>query len=147
MASKRQKDLAAAGAAQTMKFISAHVEEPEEQEKKTFVIQREEKPEEPPKTFTIAREEKPQEPPKKLYVGKSTSAEEKPVKTANTKPQKQVFSFRAEKELVKQWRTYAAACPGMKVDELGRLALQEYIENHPLTGAAKKFYQEAMKEG
>ena len=69
----------------------------------------------------------------------------KPVKTANTKPQKRVFSFRADEDLVKKWRTYAAACPGMKVDDLGALALQEYIESHPLTGAAKKFYEDTLK--
>lgn len=97
------------------------------------------------KFFTVAQEEKPQEEPKRLVVGKSTSDEEKPVKTANTKPQKRVFSFRADEDLVKKWRTYAAACPGMKVDDLGALALQEYIESHPLTGAAKKFYEDTLK--
>ena len=128
MASKRQKELEAAGMAFTRKFFSAADEEDAQEAAK-------------------GQAEPPQEEPEPVKAEKHTARERKPVKTANTNPQKQVFSFRAEKELVKQWRTYAAACPGMKVDELGRLALQEYIENHPLTGAAKKFYQEAMKEG
>lgn len=92
------------------------------------------------KFFTVAQEE-----PKQSKAKKSASSEEKPVKTANTKSQKRVFSFRADEELVKQWRTYAAACPGMKVDDLGALALQEYIESHPLTGSAKKFYEDKLK--
>lgn len=69
----------------------------------------------------------------------------KPAEKANTKPDKVVFSFRAERELVKQWRAYAASCLGMKVDDLGVLAMQEYIRNHPLSGVFKEFYEEKMK--
>ena len=135
MASKKAERLKAGAANPMLKFFSAADEE-NAQEADTVQTEK-------PQEMTVTVEEKPV-PGRTLII---SPTEEKPVKTANTKPQKQVFSFRAEKELVKQWRTYAAACPGMKVDELGRLALQEYIENHPLTGAAKKFYQESMKEG
>ncbi len=68
----------------------------------------------------------------------------KPTEKANTKPDKVVFSFRAERELVKQWRAYAASCLGMKVDDLGVLAMQEYISNHPLSGVFKEFYEKKM---
>ena len=66
----------------------------------------------------------------------------KPAEKANTKPDKVVFSFRAERELVKQWRAYAASCLGMKVDDLG---VQEYIRNHPLSGVFKEFYEKKME--
>lgn len=57
---------------------------------------------------------------------------------------KKVFSFRGEEESVKAWRVYADAA-GMKVDDLGSLALQEYIEKHPLTGDQKKIFDLKMK--
>lgn len=56
---------------------------------------------------------------------------------------KQVFSFRGEKEDVKAWRLYAAIT-GMKVDDLGSLAMKQYLENHPLKGAEKALFDEKL---
>ena len=87
---------------------------------------------------------KPQEPFLDAQPIKTMPDATKPAEKANTKPDKVVFSFRAERELVKQWRAYAASCLGMKVDDLGVLAMQEYISNHPLSGVFKEFYEKKM---
>lgn len=72
-------------------------------------------------------EEKPQEEDKK------SSEEEK-------KTLKKVFSFRAEIEKVDDWRLWANA-KGVKVDDLGEKALEEYIRRHPLKGDQKTIYE------
>jgi hypothetical protein len=87
----------------------------------------------------------------KLFSGltepeKESVAAEAPVKEekAKDKAVKQVFSFRGEKEAVKAWRLYATVT-GTKVDDLGSLAMQEYLANHPLKGAEKALFDEKMK--
>lgn len=45
-----------------------------------------------------------------------------------------VFSFRGWKDEVDYWRLYAAV-KGLKIDELGSAAINEYIKRHPVTGA------------
>lgn len=57
---------------------------------------------------------------------------------------KQVFSFRGNKNDVKVWRLYANIT-GIKVDDLGSLAMKEYLENHPLNGAEKALFDEKTK--
>lgn len=88
---------------------------------------------------------KPQEAPQAEETINHTGNMLKPAEKTNIKPDKVVFSFRAERELVKQWRAYAASCLGMKVDDLGELAMQEYIRNHPLSGVFKEFYEKKME--
>lgn len=56
-----------------------------------------------------------------------------------------VFSFRAPIETVDSWRVWAEA-KGMKVDELGTLALTEYIKKHSLTADQKKIYELKMAQ-
>ncbi|MBO5388496.1 MAG: hypothetical protein J6A59_10200 [Lachnospiraceae bacterium] len=56
------------------------------------------------------------------------------------KAQKKVFSFRAEVDQVDSWRLWADA-KGLKVDELGTLAMTEYIKKHSLTEDQKKIYE------
>lgn len=46
--------------------------------------------------------------------------------------EKIVFSFRSPKNSVESWRIYANV-KGMKVEELGAAALDEYIKKHPLS--------------
>lgn len=56
-------------------------------------------------------------------------------KTENKKApvgEKIVFSFRSPKNSVESWRIYANI-KGMKVEELGAAALDEYIKKHPLS--------------
>ena len=91
----------------------------------------------------------------KLFSGskepeKESVAVEEPVKEEKGKDKdkdkvvKQVFSFRGEKDAVKAWRLYATVT-GTKVDDLGSLAMQEYLANHPLKGAEKALFDEKMK--
>lgn len=63
----------------------------------------------------------------------------------NDKVEKQVFSFRGEINSVKAWRLYATIS-GIKVDDLGSLAMQEFIAAHPLKGAEKALFDEKMKD-
>lgn len=59
---------------------------------------------------------------------------------ASRKSQKVSFSFRADSEEVKGWRVYAKV-KGLKVDDLGEKALEEYIKRHKLTEAEKTVYE------
>lgn len=61
-------------------------------------------------------------------------------KTDTHKP----FSFWAVKEEADDWRIWAKA-KGMKVDDLGALAIREYIKRHKLTDDQKQIY-ELMKK-
>ena len=85
----------------------------------------------------------------KLFSGASESPVESPKKTSQRtvkaepekpqKAQKKVFSFRAEVDQADSWRVWADA-KGLKVDELGTLAITEYIKRHGLTEDQKKIY-------
>lgn len=46
--------------------------------------------------------------------------------------EKIVFSFRSPKSSVESWRIYASV-KGMKVEDLGAAALDEYMKKHPLS--------------
>ena len=48
-----------------------------------------------------------------------------------------VFSFRGWKDEVDFWRLYASL-KGMKIDEVGSAAMNEYIKRHPITGEEKE---------
>lgn len=56
-----------------------------------------------------------------------------------------VFSFRAPRETVDSWRVWAEA-KGLKVDELGTLALTEYIKKHSLTADQRQIYELKMAQ-
>lgn len=71
--------------------------------------------------------------------------EEKKVISNIPKGEKKVFSFRSDPENVKRWRAYAKAKIGMTPDELGTLAIEEYISNHALVGAEKRYFEDSMK--
>lgn len=72
------------------------------------------------------------------------SGNAEPAKIEDKKSEKKVFSFRGDKEDVKAWRLYATVT-GLKVDDLGSIAMQEYIASHPLKGAEKALFDEKMK--
>ena len=66
--------------------------------------------------------------------------------------EKQVFSFRGDKESVRQWRLYATLVkmqhdPEEKflVDDIWSAAMNEYIERHPLDDSLKKIFEEKSK--
>lgn len=94
------------------------------------------------KLFTGASEptEKASETTKKSTRGRAKAQPEEPKKT-----QKKVFSFRAEVDQVDSWRVWADA-KGLKVDELGTLALTEYIKKHSLTEDQRQIYELKMAQ-
>ena len=78
--------------------------------------------------------------PTKKTTKRAEPAEPKKVTESPQKAQKKVFSFRAEVDQVDSWRLWADA-KGLKVDELGTLAMTEYIKKHSLTEDQKKIYE------
>lgn len=92
--------------------------------------------------FFSGAPESPQDAPEK-EARKTTGGAKKTAQRAPegpTKTKKKVFSFRAEEEKVNGWRVWADA-RGIKVDELGEKALQEYIKRHPLSEDQQKIYE------
>lgn len=122
MASKKMDKLKEAGAGMD-KFFSEASESSTETTKK------------PAKRNTKTEPEKVTESPQKAQEGK------KPRVIDTHK----VFSFRAPIETVDSWRVWAEA-KGLKVDELGTLALTEYIKKHSLTADQKKIYELKMAQ-
>ena len=55
-----------------------------------------------------------------------------------------VFSFRSWTDEVEEWRLYAHV-KGMKVDELGAAAMDEYIKRHPLTEGEKQLLKAVQR--
>lgn len=88
--------------------------------------------------------EKASETTKKSTRGRAKAQPEE-VKEEPQKAQKKVFSFRAEVDQVDSWRVWADA-KGMKVDELGTLALTEYIKKHSLTEDQRQIYELKMAQ-
>ena len=98
------------------------------------------------KLFTGASEptEKASETTKKS-TKRNTKAEPEKASEEPKKTQKKVFSFRAEVDQVDSWRVWADA-KGLKVDELGTLALTEYIKKHSLTEDQRQIYELKMAQ-
>lgn len=88
--------------------------------------------------------EKASETTKKSTRGRAKAQPEEPTEKAQ-KTQKKVFSFRAEVDQVDSWRVWADA-KGLKVDELGTLALTEYIKKHSLTEDQRQIYELKMAQ-
>lgn len=84
--------------------------------------------------------ESPTEPAKR----NTKTVKEEPTESPQ-KAQKKVFSFRAEVDQVDSWRLWADA-KGLKVDELGTLALTEYIKKHSLTEDQRQIYELKMAQ-
>lgn len=92
------------------------------------------------------------EPTKKRRGRPARETTEKPKKEPRNKPEKgqekpkkKVFSFRADEVSVDSWRVWADA-KGIKVDELGEKAINEYINKHALTADQKKIYDLKMAQ-
>lgn len=79
------------------------------------------------------------EGPEKTADRSNGTAQEKSIEKPK-KAVKKVFSFRAESDKVDSWRLWADAA-GIKVDDLGTEAINEYIRKHPLTEDQKKIYE------
>ncbi len=91
------------------------------------------------KAATQAAQE-PQTAPEPLQPIKSTPEEEKHVYMANTKPQKQSFSFRAEQTKIENWKLYAETVGAGDIGALWTAAIDEYIANHKLTANQKEIF-------
>ena len=83
--------------------------------------------------------ESPTEPAKKTDKSNTKTVKEELTESPQ-KAQKKVFSFRADVDQINSWRVWADA-KGLKVEELGTLAINEYIKKHPLTADQKKIYE------
>jgi len=71
----------------------------------------------------------------------NTPKEEKAEIRANTKPQKQSFSFRADQNKIEKWKLYAEAIGTKDIGALWTTAIDEYISNHELTADQKTIYE------
>lgn len=58
----------------------------------------------------------------------------------NVKPQKQSFSFRAEKQKIETWKLYAETICTDDIGELWSAAIDEYISNHKLSADQQIVY-------
>ncbi len=94
---------------------------------------------EPQSQNTPQAAQEPQTAPEPSQPIKSTLEEEKHVYGANTKPQKQSFSFRAEQTKIESWKLYAETIGG-DVGTLWTAAIDEYIANHKLTEEQQVIY-------
>lgn len=70
----------------------------------------------------------------------NTGQSEKP-----EKPEKKVFSFRADETKVDQWRVQAVA-RGITVNDLGEKAIDEYIKRHKLTAEQQQLFDLVMAQ-
>lgn len=74
-------------------------------------------------------------------------------KFAKTEPKKQtkkdthkVYSFWANKEQIEVWKCYQESNSELeKAEDLGLKAIQEYIENHALSGTDAEMYELKLK--
>lgn len=80
--------------------------------------------------------EKPVRETKKKQAVKNESFEN----GAYTRPQRQAFSFRADKQKIEHWKLYAEAVGTNDIGELWTAAIEEYIQNHELTADQKIVY-------
>lgn len=118
-----KKNLAAAAQAVTNQFFSS-----------------EEDPQESTNEVGQTAKESYQEAPKQKSIKQKTN-EQTRKKTAD--PVK-VFSFRGLARDVDQWRMYASI-RGVKVDEIGSAAMQEYIKRHPLSAEEKALFDKRLE--
>lgn len=95
---------------------------------------------EPPAQDAPQTTQEPQAIPEPSQPIKSTFKEEKHVYGANTKPQKQSFSFRAEQTKIENWKLYAETVGTGDVGALWTAAIDEYIANHKLTEEQQVIY-------
>lgn len=84
--------------------------------------------------------QKSQIAPEPIRAEESTPKEEKAEEKANTKPQKQSFSFRADQSKIENWKLYAETIGTKDIGTLWTAAIDEYISNHKLTPDQQEIY-------
>ncbi len=95
--------------------------------------------EKPAKT-TPKSKKHPQTSPEPIQADRTPPKEEKAEAKANTKPQKQSFSFRAEQSKIESWKLYAEATGADYMGALWTAAIDEYIDRHRLTADQQTVY-------
>lgn len=90
---------------------------------------------EPPQTT-----QKPQTAPEPSQAEIPTPKEEKTAEKANTRAEKQTFSFRAEQSKIENWKLYAETIGTKDIGTLWTAAIDEYISNHELTADQQAVY-------
>ena len=70
---------------------------------------------------------------------KSTPKLKKAIEKANTRQEKQVFSFRASKYDVQNWKAYSTATE-RKMSDVLTAAMNEYMKRHKLSGAEEAVF-------
>ncbi|MCM1181246.1 MAG: hypothetical protein NC347_13380 [Clostridium sp.] len=84
--------------------------------------------------------QKPQTAPEPPQTEIPTPAEEKAEEKANTRAEKQTFSFRAEQSKIENWKLYAETIGTKDIGTLWTAAIDEYISNHELTADQQAVY-------
>lgn len=95
----------------------------------------------------IQKEKQSQEIQDDLHMpqnSNNTSKRKKAENKPNTKPQKQVFSFRTVIADIAVWKAYATAS-GKTMENIGTAAMNEYMKRHKLTGAEQAVFEALME--
>ena len=100
------------------------------------------------KTFVIEHTKNVEEP-RVLVIENADSPEANVPETKKKLTKKdthKVYSFWANKEQIEVWKCYQEANSDLeKAEDLGLKAIQEYIENHALSGTDAEMYELKLK--
>ena len=89
-----------------------------------------------PEENTLVKAEEPQRQPEEIVLAKKQTK----------KDTHKVYSFWANKEQIEVWKCYQEANSDLeKAEDLGLKAIQEYIENHALSGTDAEMYELKLK--
>lgn len=85
----------------------------------------------------------PEKASKQSKAGNDIKKSKKSENEPNTKPQKQVFSFRAMIADIAFWKAYSTAS-GKTMENIGTAAMHEYMKRHKLNGAEQAVFEALM---
>lgn len=100
-----------------------------------------ESPKQPPIEYKLVKTtQEPKIAHETIQAEDNALSEEKTENKANTKPQKQSFSFRADQSKIETWKLYAETIGTKDIGTLWTAAIDEYISNHKLTADQQEIY-------
>ena len=89
-----------------------------------------------PEDIVLVKTEEPHRQPEEIVVTKKQTK----------KDTHKVYSFWANKEQIEVWKCYQESNSELKkAEDLGLKAIQEYIENHALSGTDAEMYELKLK--
>ena len=89
-----------------------------------------------PEEIVLFKAEEPKRQPEEIVLAKKQTK----------KDTHKVYSFWANKEQIEVWKCYQEANSDLeKAEDLGLKAIQEYIENHALSGTDAEMYELKLK--